>query len=555
MILELNVENIAILERCRLPLGPGFTAMTGETGAGKSLLIDSIQLALGGRADSDLVRAGAARGIVTMTADLTDNPIAKKLCEDLGVHLEDGLLYVQREVSAEGRSTCRIGGRLTPVGVLKQVGELLVDLHGQHDHQSLMDVQKHLGYLDLWIGAEAQTLKMQVSGAFAEWESVRRRRMKLLSDVRERAQRLDLLKFQIREIEAVGPQSGELAEQEGLLSRLANAEKLATAANDAHERLSEAEGCALDQVGTAVRSLESIARLDPSLEDPLRQLQSALYALQDAASGVRAYAEEIDVDPAQHQLVADRVDALRRLHRKYGDDENAILETLARAQEEVELLEAGDANAAELEAAEQQAKEGLELLCGKLSELRQARAKQFSDLVGNELRELAMDKAVFEVRFARAEPTADGFDLAEFFFSANAGEPARALQRIASGGEMSRVMLSLKVVLAGRAGVPTLIFDEVDTGLSGRAAAVVAKKLEQLARHYQVVSISHLPQLAGRATTHFRIEKREVGGRVLTDVVALDGDERVREIARMLAGEEVGESALANARELISQRG
>jgi DNA repair protein RecN (Recombination protein N) len=195
------------------------------------------------------------------------------------------------------------------------------------------------------------------------------------------------------------------------------------------------------------------------------------------------------------------------------------------------------------------------LLCGKLSELRQARAKQFSDLVGSELRELAMDKAVFEVRFARAEPTADGFDLAEFFFSANAGEPARALQRIASGGEMSRVMLSLKVVLAGRAGVPTLIFDEVDTGLSGRAAAVVAKKLEQLARHYQVVSISHLPQLAGRATTHFRIEKREVGGRVLTDVVALDGDERVREIARMLAGEEVGESALANARELISQRG
>jgi DNA repair protein RecN (Recombination protein N) len=551
MILELQVENIAIIERARLTLGPGFTALTGETGAGKSLLIDAIGLALGGRADSDLVRAGAARGAIHMAIDISRNPAARALCEREGLATEDDQLFVHREVSAEGRSSCRIGGRLAPVGALRALGALVADLHGQHEHQSLLNPDTHRAYLDDWIGEPARVLVEEVARRHATWVEARERLAAAQRGLRDREQRLDLLRFQIDEIEAVGPVPGEMEEQEARLSRLRHAERLRLAAHEAIEAIDGDERSAVTDLGRSVAGLESAERLDPDVGAVLEPLRTALYLLQEGARALRGYAERVELDPETLEETAARIDVLRRLRRKYGEDERAVLAHMEHARRELAMLEEGEAGEAELAALVEREAEAIAQAAGQLSALRKQFAAQFATEVAGHLRDLAMERAVFEVDLAHQPIDATGADRVEYRFSANAGEPPRALARIASGGEMSRVMLAIKVALAGRAGVPTLIFDEVDAGLSGRAAAKVATKLEELAAHTQVVVISHLPQIAAKATSHYRIEKVAEGGRTLTQLRALSDDERVAEIARMLAGEEIGASALANARELL----
>lgn len=552
MIVELTVENLAIIEKAQLTLGPGFTVLTGETGAGKSLLVDALELALGERADTELVRTGSPRAGVSVVVDLSDeNRLFDQLTEE-GIALEDSSLFIQREVFAEGRSQCRIGGRLSPVSVLKQIGTLLVDLHGQHAHQSLLDAERHIGYLDGWIGKEAFDFQRDIRDAYRVAEEARKRLAALQSSLRDREHRLDLLRFQTKEIEDVSPQIGEMEELESQLVRFRNSEKLATTSYGALESLQEKEGCAVDALGAAVKSLEDVARFDVALESVLEPLRGALYALEEGAHGLRAYAEGIESNPAVLEQVAGRIDDLKRLRRKYGEDEAKVLEFLEGAKRELSSLEDSESSEATLAGEVQVAENRLIELCADLSSIRHERADQFASLVEKELRDLAMERAIFQVRVTTKAPSADGADKVEFFFSANAGEPPRPLGKIASGGEMSRVMLAIKTSMAGRAGVPTLIFDEVDAGLGGKAAAVLGKKLEELAQHYQVVVISHLPQIASRALTHYRIEKGESGGRVTTNVRLLKPDERVEEIARMLAGEHVTDSARQNARDLLA---
>ena len=553
MIVELSVSNFAIIEGAQIHLGPGFTALTGETGAGKSLLIDAIELALGGRADTDHVRTGATRAVVALTLDLSSNKPLQQRCADLGISLDDGLLFIQREVFAEGRSQARIGGRMAPIGALKQLGESLVDLHGQHDHQSLLLPERHGAYLDAWIGPEAGILLSGVRTAFEEADNAKRKLAQLRSGIREREQRLDMLRFQVEEIEAVSPVVGELEELEGRLSRLRNVEKLSNAVMAALQDLTDKEGCAVDALGNAVRSLEDMLRYDTSLEAPLAELKNALYAAEEGVRGLRANAETLESDPEALEESAARMDALKRLRKKYGEDEGAVLGFLHRARAELDLLEGAEENQEEMEKQVARLEEVLRNKCDALTKLRKKHAERFAEGVAEQLRELAMEKARFSVAVEPKTIEVDGADAIEFFFSANAGETPRPLARIASGGEISRVMLGLKTVLAGRAGVPTLIFDEVDAGLGGRAAAVVAKKLEELAAAYQVIVISHLPQIASRAGTHYHISKTEEAGRVRTNIDHLDGESRVEEIARMLAGEHVSATALANARELLSQ--
>lgn len=551
MILELTAENIAILEKAHIALGAGFTALTGETGAGKSLLIDAIDLALGGRADSDLVRSGCSKGTVTLTADLTHNRAAHALCEELGVELEDGMLFIQREVHVEGRSVCRIAGKHVPVGTLKRIGDLLVDLHGQHDHQALLDPLKHLEYLDAWMGDEAFGIIATVGEKHRELSEIQTKLNALRRGQRERTQRLDLLRFQVEEIESAGLRVGEAAELGGQIKRLQNVERLLSASQLAMESVDGEDRGALSALGSAIKELEPLSAVDENLGEPLEQLRSAFYAAQEARSELRAYCDGLELDPAQLESLIERQDLLKKLFRKYGEDEEAVLQHLHESRSELDLLEGSEETEEELAALHADVRADFVKLCTQLSVLRRDRSRIFAELVQNQLRDLAMEKALFEVRFAEKEPDATGMDAVDFLFSANAGEPVKPLSKIASGGELARVMLSLKVALAGRAGVPTLIFDEVDTGLSGRAAAVVARKLTELGSHYQVIVISHLPQIAGAAHCHFQIQKVEAAGRMVTQVASLESDERVREIARMLAGEEIGESALANARELL----
>lgn len=552
MVVELAVENFAIIERAQLTLGPGFTVLTGETGAGKSLLVDAIELALGDRADTELVRAGATRASVSLTIDLTDSKALREKCTELGLALEDGLLYIQREVFVEGRSQCRVCGRLIPVSSLRTLGELLVDLHGQHDHQSLLNPDRHVGFLDAWIGEPATSLLHEVAESHAKAEAIRKQLAALQTGLRDREQRLDLLRYQVQEIEAAGLRPGEMVELEIQLSRLKNAEKLSVSMLAALDALADREDNAEGLVGGAVKILEDAAKLDPSLEPALILIREAYYDLEEGSRQLRANADTLEADPAKLEEVAGRIDLLKRLRRKYGEDETAVLEFWENAQKELDLLEDAESNAETLEEARAVAEKELQIKANQLTELRKKKAGEFSGLVESELKDLAMDKAIFNVQITEKAIDALGGDKVEFFFSANQGEPARPLAKIASGGEISRVMLAIKAALAGKAGVPTLIFDEVDAGLGGRAAAVVAKKLEQLATQYQILVISHLPQIASRATCHYRIEKSESEGRILTGVRLLSKEERVEEIARMLAGENISEHALANARELLA---
>ncbi len=553
MIVELSVENLAIIDRCDLRLGPGFSALTGETGAGKSLLVDALELAFGARADASLVRSGAARALVSVSVDLSSRPDVAAACQELGAEPEEGMLFLQREVFAEGRSQCRIGGRLAPVATLREVGRRLVDLHGQHEHQSLLDPRAHLAYLDAWIGEPAETLRHQIELDFAAWESLHRRLQALRLGRREREQRVDLLRYQIDEIDGVAPRVCELAELEGRLARLKHAEVLAETAGGARQALIEGEPAARDLVGGALQSLRDAERLDASLARVRDPLEQAAILLDEALLELGHYEQTVEAHADSLEETAGRIDLIKRLLRKYGDDEAAVIAFREAAGAELELLTADEEGETELAQSEAAARSQLDHRAAELTALRSERAGEFARQIEAELQELAMERARFAVAFQAKPAEADGADGAEFLFSANVGEPPKPLSRIASGGEISRAMLAIKSVLAGRAGVPTLIFDEVDSGLGGRAAATVARKLDALARHAQILAITHLPQIAGAASSQFRIEKIERQGRATVAARKLEDRERIEELARMLAGEEVGDSARLHARELLGK--
>jgi DNA repair protein RecN (Recombination protein N) len=554
MIAELSVSQLAIIEQTTLRLERGFTVLTGETGAGKSLLIDAIQLALGERADSDLVRDQAKSANVSVAFDLSGQPELAQLCLDLSVPLEDAVLYVTRELFAEGRSQCRLGGRLMPASVLRQLGDSLVDLHGQHDHQSLLHQDRHLDYLDLWIGQDAKTLRKETQEAFQSFSEAKRKLESVRADIQHRERKLDLLRFQVEEIEAVAPAVGEYADLQTTLSRLQNLERLMTATETAKQSLSESDGSALELAGQALKALEEAQRHDPALVAMASQLRDAIFQMEDLTSSLAKFADGLEASPDALEQTSNRLEALRKLRRKYGDDETAILQLLADAKAQLGTLEDGEVNEKLLEAKVNETEQKLLAETKKLSDLRRARSRHFSEEIEAEFKDLALQNARFGVGIKPSEPSATGADEVEFVFSANPGEPLRPLQRVASGGEVSRLMLAMKTVLAGKAGVPTLIFDEIDSGMGGRVGAIVGRKLADLAAIYQVLVISHLPQVAALASHHFRIEKTETEGRTATRVRRLNSEERLHEIARMLAGEQVSETALAHAKELLGGR-
>lgn len=549
MITELHVENLAIIQEATVSFKAGFTALTGETGAGKSLLIDALELCLGERADTELVRTGANKASVQLVVDLSQHSAVRQSLATLGIEPEDGVVFIQREVFAEGRSQARINGKSVPVSTLKEVGTQIVDLHGQHQHQDLLNQETHVEYLDSWIGVDVESLKGDVAKHYSQWSEAKRKYEALQKGVQEREQRLDMLRFQVNEIEAFGVIEGEEKDLNSLLARLKNAEKISSAGIRALAVLSDDEVNARDLLAAGLKDAEEIARLDETLD--LSELQESLVDLQEAIHKIQHYLDTMEDDPGALETTVDRLDALKRLKRKYGESEREILDYLEKAQAELNTLVDVEASEESLLKDLQSALADLTTAFAKLTELRTAKSKDFSLDVQKHLAELSMEKTRFAVQIAEGEPTKEGTDFVEFLFSANAGEEVKPLAKIASGGEISRVMLAMKSALAGRAGVPTLIFDEVDTGLGGAAAAAVGKKIRALAEHYQVLAISHLPQVASQASSQFRIQKTEVSGRVQTTIEPLTEAERIHEIARMLAGDSVSEHAVANARDLL----
>lgn len=552
MLLELTVRNIALIEKAHIEFQGGFTVLTGETGAGKSLLIDALELALGNRADSDLVRRESDKGIVNLVADLTKSKNIEVKCEELGIELEDRKLYIQRDILPEGRSIARINGRQVPLSILKQIGEQIVDLCGQHDHQSLLDPHQHLNYLDSWIGTEAIDQILKVKDAHKQYLSAKKELESLQNNQQNREQKIDILKFQINEIKSIDPQEEEYSQLENGVSKLQNAEKLAQSCSQVAQIISDQDNSATEQLAQAIKTLEQCASLDDSINEVLKPLQESYYNLEDAGHAINDYLSNIDSSPDQLEYVVTRLDSLKTLRRKYGVNEAEVIQHLLNSEKELEQLESFESNEAELKKKLEIAKKNLHHEASKLSKTRKQKAKLLNEIIATQLKDLAMPNAVFFIDFTEKEPNASGIDQIEFIFSANKGESAKPLSKIASGGEISRVMLALKVAFAGKAGVPTLIFDEIDTGMSGQTAAKVAAKMKEVAKHYQVLAISHLPQIASVANDHFKIVKSDSHNRTETKLLNLNQEQRVQEIARMLAGEQIGDSALANARELLS---
>lgn len=551
MIQSLTVENIALITRADLTLQTGLTAITGETGAGKSLLIDSLLLALGGRAESHLVRQGAPKAHISLLVDLKSNPQAEQACYELGIDLEDHQLLIQRELTAEGRSTVRINGRPTTVGILRSLSPHIADLHGQHDHRNLLNPEKQLELLDTWIGEPAQALKTELQIQLTRVQALKSQIKSLQTSERDRAQRIDLLEFQISEIIEADLQPLESEAIKTILNRLIHAQKLGDTFNFLIDSLSESENSAAERLSVATRDLTHATTLDPSLASTLELAETAESALQEALYQMRHYVETLDYNPEQIEIAAARLDLINRLKKKYGETEQEILSYLTEAQFELDQLFNQTQDISNLMADLETQSRELESLANSLSLLRHQKAKDFARETLTHIRELALERAEFSLQFQPKDIDDSGQETTEFQFTANPGEPSQPLHKIASGGELSRVMLAIKVACADSQGVQTLIFDEVDTGLSGRAAAITARKLQQLSTHNQVIVISHLAQVAAAADHHIQIEKTTSKDHTKTEIQTLEQVNRPQAIARLLAGEQIGASALANAREIL----
>jgi DNA repair protein RecN (Recombination protein N) len=607
MLSELSIRDFAIIDRLELKIHPGFNVLTGETGAGKSIVIDAVGLLLGERADANLVRAGAEAARVEGVFAL--DPRARAQIDPLlareSLEGDDpGTLVLAREIRREGRTVCRVNGRAVTLALLKELGQNLVDVHGQSEHLSLLRVKEHVHLLDRYAGLDGE--RRQLAERVRALRAVRAEIETLLSAERDRARRVDQLKFQIDEIHSAKLKANE---EEGLIverNRLANAEQLAALAEEAFVALadgSEEQLAAVDLAGQGVRALAALAKIDPKLADLHAAAESAVVALDDVAASLREYREHIEYNPRRLEQIEDRLELLKRLRRKYGDGVNEILAFAAQAEAELATLEHSEERVAGLRADEQRMLEELGGLAATLSIRRRAAAAELARGIEAELEELRMSGARFGVQFTwtespRGAPVARlcadavrvnagekgneyalavtgagieggdgalpaearlafdalGVDRVEFVVAPNVGEGLKPLARIASGGETSRLMLALKAVLARADQTPTLIFDEIDQGIGGRVGRTVGAKLWGLTAHagheHQVLCITHLPQLAGFGDAHFKVEKRVRGERTVTQVRELDENGRLAELAAMLGA--AGAGAEQSARDIVA---
>jgi DNA repair protein RecN (Recombination protein N) len=550
MLHTLRIRNLAVIEAVEVELDPGFTALTGETGAGKSILVEAVGLLLGGRASADLVRTGTDLATIEAVFQRPN-----------GVEV-----LIRREITAGGRSRSFVDGALATASLLREVSSDLVELHGQHEHQLLLDPATHLGFLDADAGLDAPAARVATL-----WSRVRESRDRLAGasmDARERAARLELVRFQLAEIDAVKPLAGEDAELDATRRVLANAERVDGLCRSAYSELYDDERAALTQLVTVWKKVEELAGIDPAFAPHLETRGPVKAQLEDLASFLRAYADGVDASPARLQEVEDRLARIERLKRKHGPSLEDVIGRGEALRAEVARLAGGDEASGELERQLATASTAYLAAARELSQARRAAAVPFATSLKALLADLAMAETRFDVRFesAEADPErwdARGIDRVEFYVSPNPGEDPRPLARIASGGELSRIMLALRTHgtrrpskgSANAAGRKTLIFDEVDAGIGGRAADAVGVLLRELGARYQVLCITHLAPIAARATTQCAVEKRVSGGRTVTVVTPLSQDQRVDEVSRMLAGSRASEATRASARELLGGGG
>lgn len=551
MLTTLKIENIAVIKKAVIDFKNGFNVLTGETGAGKSIVIDSINAVLGERTSRELIRNGSDFAAVSaLFTDVRESVTA--LLEDLGVDTEaDGTLLIQRKMSADGKNACRINGCPVTVSILKKVGKLLVNIHGQLDNQFLLSPEYHCTYIDRL--AENETLKAAFADAYRAYRKKDKELRELHMDEREKAHKIDLLTYQVNELEEADIRVGEMQELSEQRDFFRNAEKISELLNRAYALLNgeeQFEGAVQSSLSAAA-ALESASSYSSQFEPIFTGINDAAYALSSYTEELRDLLFTLEYDPSQADAVEERLDILYKLSQKYGETEEEMLAYLESARAQLEQITMSEEMNVRLQAERDAFFEDAQKKARALSENRRAAARVFADEVTKELAFLNMPSVTFAVACEQTEMHENGIDKIEFLISANAGELPKPLAKIASGGELSRVMLAIKSVLSDKDEIDTLIFDEIDTGVSGRAAQRIALKMKQVAEYKQVICITHLAQIAAVAHEHLLIEKSERDGQTYTELHALDFEGRKRELARIMGGEAVTDLMLQGAEELL----
>jgi DNA repair protein RecN (Recombination protein N) len=551
MLIELRIRDYAVIHDLTLELGPGLSVLSGETGAGKSIIVGALSLLLGERASSDSVRTGAKRAMVEAVFDVSDYPKLKAQLNDLGIEAEDGVLILRREVASAGRNRAWINESPTTARTVGEVGRSLVDLHGQHEHQNLLKKDTQRSILDAF--GEAEKDASVVAEEFRALSGLEAQLKELRQHRRELASRVDFLRFQIGELDEANVQPGEdeaLAEESG---RLENSEELLGEATRIHGELYSAEGAITERISGLAQALARLKDWDSSLEGPHKELQEVYHTLAEVGRELGDYVGTVRHDPGRLEEVRTRLDLLHSLKRKYGPTSDDVIEARDRVRAELDELEDGRWDEDTLAADVERVRGSLASAADSLSKKRQEAATRLEQEVEALLPELGLPAGTFKVKLETfPEVRSLGAESVEFLVSVNAGFPPTALARVASGGELSRIMLALKAILAQVDEVPTMVFDEIDAGIGGQVASLVAAKLKDVARYHQVFVVTHLPQLASRARSHLLVEKSDGEGLAAADVKGLTGEARVREIARMLGGDPESETSQDHARELLA---
>ncbi|HEX2928024.1 MAG TPA: DNA repair protein RecN [Ruminiclostridium sp.] len=556
MLLQLDIQNIALIDKISLEIAPGLNVLTGETGAGKSILIDSINAVLGGRVNRDIIRSGKDKAFIEAVFEY-DNTYINNILEELGIEHEDGSLILSREINLSGKNTCRINGRLVNVSVLKQVGELLLDIHGQHDNQSLLNTESHIGLLDAFGGEVIQKIISEYSILFEEYKSVKSRLKGLVGDKGEIERRMDMLKFQINDIKNARLKEGEDEELFKKRQVLANSEKIMSSIHVSYQLLSEGGDSgkpALYNLNKAISELAAIQKYDEDLIPLFEKLESVVYQLEDVCEELRAKRDEGDFDPDELTQIEERLDIITRMKRKYGTNIKEVLDFLHKSQKEYDELLQSESLAEDLKKQLGSISRKLQDTAVTLHLQREKAASVLEESITAELENLEMKNSRLKVNIQMNDTnhfSKNGLDAVEFLISSNAGEPLKPLSKIASGGEMSRIMLAIKTILAKVDAIPTLIFDEIDTGISGKAAQKVGEKLSYISGTHQVICVTHLSQLACMADNHLYIEKNSNGENTFTTVKILDEKGRIEEIARIIGGSDITSLAYKHAEELL----
>ncbi|PGZ96419.1 DNA repair protein RecN [Bacillus pseudomycoides] len=567
MLSELSIRNFAIIESLNISFQKGLTVLSGETGAGKSIIIDAISLLVGGRGSAEFVRYGTDKAEIEGLFYIEDenHPCVMK-AEELDIEIEDGMIILKRDISVNGKSVCRVNGKLVTLSVLKEIGKTLVDIHGQHETQDLMNEDRHLFMLDHFDGDHILVQLEKYQNVYREYEQLKKQLLSLTENEQQMAHRLDLIQFQHEEIRNADL---KIDEEQNLLEerlKISNFEKIYKALGDSYRSLTE-DRSGLDHVRNAMNQMESITDLDVAYQENYDAIANSYYLLEEAAYQLREKLDMMEYDPNRLDEIETRLNEIRMLKRKYGNTVEEILAYADKIEQEIFTIENKDVH---IETTRKKLKEVEQLILKEaklLSDMRHNLANRLTTAIHQELKELYMEKTKFEVMIKKKEGTIDdplvegapvkmtqdGYDYVEFYISTNPGEPLKPLSKVASGGELSRIILALKSIFSKHQGVASVIFDEVDTGVSGRVAQAIAEKIYRVSVNSQVLCITHLPQVASMADSHLFIRKQIVNERTVTSVTVLSQDEKVTEIARMISGVEITDLTTEHARELLSQ--